>query len=212
MSIKWASDPHVHVACQSCGEGHTRGPVSREGQRQGNRWPWVREACAVRKEAGCRGPGSFLEEVASAEGLWSFLSPFKKKKNAFLPHKDSIQIVLKGTKQKSGVTLLQSGHHLYCKSFQIPSVLTHRKAELPQHKWHRPCGEPGFSERTKRSLDWIFCREPMAVGGLGSRGEAWLARTFAGLSAARLGTGARPRRPSVPPQRPRILFCCSRSC
>lgn len=74
----------------------------------------------MRKEAGCRGPGSFLEEVASAEGLWSFLSPFKKKKNAFLPHKDSIQIVLKGTKQKSGVTLLQSGHHLYCKSFQIP--------------------------------------------------------------------------------------------
>lgn len=31
------------------GEGHMRGPVSRERQRQVNRWPWVREASAVRE-------------------------------------------------------------------------------------------------------------------------------------------------------------------
>ena len=120
------------------------------------------------KEAGCREPGSFLEEVASAEDWWSFLSPFKKKKNAFLLYKGSIQIVLKGAKQKPGVALLQSGCHQYTvRASRSHSVLTHWRAELPQHKRHRPCGEPGFSEKTRGSLDWIFRREPMAVGGWG---------------------------------------------
>ena len=116
-----------------------------------------------------------MEEVASAEDWWSFLSPFKKKKNAFLLYKGSIQIVLKGAKQKPGVALLQSGCHQYTvRASRSHSVLTHWRAELPQHKRHRPCGEPGFSEKTRGSLDWIFRREPMAVGGWGVEGERGL--------------------------------------
>ena len=67
--------------------------------------------CCEGKRQGAEGQGGFLEEVASAKGLWSFLFPFKKKKkNTFLLYKDSIQVVLKRTKQRARVTLLQSGY------------------------------------------------------------------------------------------------------
>lgn len=38
------------------------------------------DVCCEGRRQGAEGQGSFLEEVASAEGLWSFLFPFKKKK------------------------------------------------------------------------------------------------------------------------------------
>lgn len=36
--------------------------------------------CCEGRRQGAEGQGGFLEEVASAEGLWSFLFAFKKKK------------------------------------------------------------------------------------------------------------------------------------
>ena len=40
--------------------------------------------CCEGKRQGAEGQGGFLEEVASAKGLWSFLFPFKKKKKKIL--------------------------------------------------------------------------------------------------------------------------------
>lgn len=54
--------------------------MSRERQRQVNRWPWVQEASAVREGSRVQGARELLGEMASPEGLWSFLSPFKEKK------------------------------------------------------------------------------------------------------------------------------------
>lgn len=111
LSIKWASGPHVHVTCRSCGEGHMRGPVSREGQRQVNRWPWVREACAVREGGRVqRARGASWRRWHQLKVCGVFFLLLKRKKKAFLLYKDGIQVVLKRTKQRARVTLLQSGY------------------------------------------------------------------------------------------------------
>ena len=69
------------------------------------------------------------------------------------------------------------------------------------------CGEPGFSERTRGSLGRLFCREPMAVG-VGSQGGSMGCQDLRMAQRSQVvGTGARPQRPPVPPQRHRILFC-----
>lgn len=163
------------------------------------------DVCCEGRRQGAAGQGSFLEEVASAEGLWSFLFPFKKKKkNAFLLYKDSIQVVLKRTKQRARVTLLQSGHCQYCKRFQI--ALCPHSQESGLTPTQMACGEPGFSERTRGSLGRLFCREPMAVGVGSQEGSVGCQDLRRAHCSQVVGTGARPRRPSVPPQRHRILF------
>ena len=53
------------MAYEGCGEGSVRGSVPGEGQRPADRWPWVREMCAVRE----RGRAQRAGVAARGDGL-----------------------------------------------------------------------------------------------------------------------------------------------